>query len=276
MTLPIYNPETAHLIALTRKNLPQALLLEGPIGIGLRTAAMSIAGSAVTVLVEPTNNEGSPDASSRGVIRIARIRELAIQTRSKLTEQHVFIIDEADKMNQQAQNGFLKMLEEPVPHVCFILTAHAPHKLLSTIISRVQRLRLLPVSTDESTHLIHAQGVTDNRTIQQLLFLADGRPAELCRLLNQPKILGEQTTIMSDARAFMQSGAYTKSIIVMRYASDRSKALALLESLQSIIRFSLLKKPSQELIETADRLACAYDRIAANGNVRLQLMSLVV
>jgi DNA polymerase-3 subunit delta' len=57
----------------------------------------------------------------------------------------VAIIDAADDMNDAAANALLKVLEEPPARSMLILLAHAPAKLVSTIRSRCQLLRLRPL-----------------------------------------------------------------------------------------------------------------------------------
>lgn len=276
MTSLIYNPETKLLLDRTTDALPHALLLEGPDGVGLATIARTVAWRDIAGFVQATDKDGAIDTSAKGVIRVPQIRALIEQARGKYTTRQVFVIDEADKMNHQAQNAFLKLLEEPAPNVHFILTSHAAHQLLPTVLSRVQRVPVRLITTDDSKRLIAKLGVTDARKTQQLLFLADGRPAEIARLAANESLFAEQAALMADAREFIQGTPYGRTLVVSRYYSDRAKTLRLLELAQSIVAFSLTNNPSHELVRTADRLATTYDRIAANGNARLQLMNFVV
>ena len=54
----------------------------------------------------------------------------------------IYIIKDCDKMNKQASNSLLKFLEEPVPGIIAILMTNHIGKLLDTIISRCQLIRL--------------------------------------------------------------------------------------------------------------------------------------
>lgn len=276
MTSLIYNSETAPLIERTIDTLPHALLLEGVTGVGLGSIAAAIAWRDLAGRIQSTNVDGHIDTSSKGIIRVPQIRELIDHTKGKTTRRQVYIIDEADKMNAQAQNAFLKLLEEPAPNIHFILTAHAPHKLLPTVLSRVQRVPVRPVSVDDSKALIRKLGVTDARKTQQLLFLANGRPAEISRLVADEAAFAERAALMGDARTFIQGRQYDRTLVAMRYAGDRAKAMQLLDLAQSIITYTLASNPSRELVAVADRLTATYERIAANGNIRLQLMNFVV
>ena len=275
MPLRFSNQAKQRIAALTQ-NLPHATLLEGIDGIGLHAAAQLIAGKNLASTVQPTDKDGHTDTSAKGVIRVSQIRELTIQTRDKLTSRRVYIIDEADKMNPQAQAAFLKSLEEPVPHVHFILTSHAAHTLLPTVLSRVQRIRLHPISPDETKQFITKIDIPPGTTAEQLLFIASGRPAEIMRLVQKKDVLETRVTIMSDARTFLSGNTGTKITTMMKYANDRTRCLQFLESVENMVWFSLQKKPSGALVQLAENLANTYDAIAANSTIRLQLIQLVV
>jgi len=273
---PIYNPETKQLLKKIQGSLPHALLLEGQDGAGLFTVAANLGGPNVAALIQPTDTEGNVDISSKGIIRLAQIHELHSLTKGKAREMRVFIIDDADCMNVQAQNAFLKLLEEPTANVHFILTAHRSHVLLPTVLSRVQRVRIAPISTLESQHLIKKLGIGDPRKAQQLLFIADGRPAELARLVANDKYFSEQANLMNDARTLISGTQAERMILVTQYYSDRAKSLQLLQSAKTIASFSLTKNPSRDLVSLIDRLATTYERVQANGSTRLQLTNFVI
>ena len=272
----IYNPETKQLLKKIREPLPHALLLEGQNGAGLYTAAASLGGLNVAALIQPTDAEGNIDNSAKGIVRLAQIHELHDLTKGKTRETRIFIIDDADHMNIQAQNAFLKLLEEPIANVHFILTAHQPHRLLPTVLSRFQRVRIAPISTLESQHFIKTLGVNDPRKAQQLLFIADGKPAELARLVADEKYFGEQASLMNDARTLISGTQAERMILISQYYSDRAKSLQLLQSAKTIASFSLTKNPSRDLISLIDRLATTYERVQANGSTRLQLTNFVI
>lgn len=60
----------------------------------------------------------------------------------------VFIISQAERMNQESANKLLKLLEEPPHYVLFILISSRPEQLLPTIVSRCQPIRFALLSTD--------------------------------------------------------------------------------------------------------------------------------
>ena len=84
-------------------------------------------------------------------IHIAQIRELRLSLSRSLSgaKRRVIIISEAHKMNEQAQNAFLKTLEEPHSDTLIILTSSNANALLPTIHSRVQEIRFDVLSVED-------------------------------------------------------------------------------------------------------------------------------
>ena len=84
-------------------------------------------------------------------ISIPQMRLLKEQAQFKPLhgERRIFLIDQADRANDQAANSLLKTLEEPPPHLILILTANNLYDLLPTIRSRSVVLNFSPLSTDD-------------------------------------------------------------------------------------------------------------------------------
>lgn len=105
------------------------------------------AGTAIDVL--------ELDAASN--TQVDKIREMIIETVSLAPSRDrskVFIIDEAHMLSMSSFNALLKTLEEPPPHVVFILATTELAKLPATIVSRCQRFRFRPIPrTVLSAHL---------------------------------------------------------------------------------------------------------------------------
>ena len=77
-------------------------------------------------------------ASHRGIDDIREIVERVAQQPAE-GRYKIYILDEAHSLTADASNALLKTLEEPPPHVVFVLCTTDPAKLLSTIRSRCQR-----------------------------------------------------------------------------------------------------------------------------------------
>lgn len=77
-------------------------------------------------------------ASNRGIDEIRSLKESALVA-APGGKYKVFIIDEVHMLTKDAFNALLKILEEPPASVVFILATTEPHKILPTVLSRVQR-----------------------------------------------------------------------------------------------------------------------------------------
>jgi DNA polymerase-3 subunit gamma/tau len=85
-------------------------------------------------------------ASNNGVDAVREIRENAKYLPSTGSRK-IYIIDEVHMLTTAAFNALLKTLEEPPPHVIFILATTEPHKIPGTILSRCQRFDLKKVTS---------------------------------------------------------------------------------------------------------------------------------
>lgn len=95
-------------------------------------------------------------ASNRGIEEIRNLKESALVA-APGGKFKVFIIDEVHMLTKDAFNALLKILEEPPAHVVFMLATTEPHKILPTVLSRVQRFdlkRLTPAQIFEKLKTI--------------------------------------------------------------------------------------------------------------------------
>ena len=81
-------------------------------------------------------------------IRIAQIQELISQLNLKpaYAKKRVVLIQEADRLNQESANSFLKILEEPPLDTLMVLTTSEENMLLETILSRCQKVSFSPLT----------------------------------------------------------------------------------------------------------------------------------
>ncbi|MDP6763770.1 MAG: DNA polymerase III subunit gamma/tau [Planctomycetota bacterium] len=80
-------------------------------------------------------------ASHTGVDNIRDLRDQATYVPMRARHK-IYIVDEVHMLSKGAFNALLKTLEEPPPHVKFVFATTEPHKVLDTILSRCQVLRL--------------------------------------------------------------------------------------------------------------------------------------
>ncbi|WP_426957470.1 DNA polymerase III subunit delta' [Muricoccus radiodurans] len=101
----------------------------------------------------------APNTGEKGkklLIRVDDVRELPRFLAMTPAEGgwRVVVVEQAEAMNEQAQNMLLKTLEEPPPRAVLVLTSDAPDRLLPTIRSRVRRLDLFPLEESDLARLL--------------------------------------------------------------------------------------------------------------------------
>jgi len=156
------------------KRLANAYLLTGIRGTGKTTTARIIA-KAINCNVDFSSDQKCSEgqfchcesivnsnhidilemdaASKTGIDDIREILEAA-KYHPSTAEFKVFIIDEVHMLSKQAFNALLKTLEEPPPHLKFILATTEVKKIPVTILSRCQRFDLRRIKTDEMTNFL--------------------------------------------------------------------------------------------------------------------------
>lgn len=255
---------------------PHALLLTGKAGVGLSTVAdfytKLMKKHRITVLPE---KDEKIDVE-KGVITVERIRQLYDATKTKAPEGRVVVIDYAERMGIPAQNAFLKLLEEPTDGTFFILLSHTPETLLPTTRSRVQEVTLRPITPRQSETLLSELGVSDATKRAQLLFIAEGLPAELTRLVRDEAYFTARAAIVKDAREFITGSPYARLLLAKRYKDSRTDALTLLEDGMKQLEQSIARGKYEGALPPLTVLEQLHKRITEQGNIRLQLSSVAL
>jgi len=133
----------------------------GKCGICLRTIVLNYPASQDPDALEKIIWTNHPDvgmvlAPGRW-LKVAQMRAIEQEANYRPFEGavRVFIIDDADKLNEPSGNALLKVLEEPPPTSHLILVTSRPAMLLPTIRSRCQAIRFSPLTTSEiEQHLL--------------------------------------------------------------------------------------------------------------------------
>ncbi len=270
------NEQTARVLERISQHLPHALLLSGPNGVGLSTAARHAIGASKAQILEVFPEKDEKIDIEKGTITVEVIRRLYTQLRTIAPKGRVVVIDYAERIAIPAQNAFLKLLEEPIEGTHFILLSHAPELLLPTIRSRVQHIDVRPISRGQSESLLADNGVTDPTHRAQLLFIAEGLPAELTRLVRDEPYFNTRAVVVKDARELITGSAYQRLLLAKKYKDNRADALMLLSDSMRQLQHTLAGGGSPDSLLILDRFEKVYKRILEQGNVRLQLSSLVV
>ena len=143
-------------------------------------------------------------ASNRGIDEMRDLRD-KVRYLPAVLRRKVYIIDEAHMLTTDAWNAFLKTLEEPPPHVLFVLATTEPHKVPETVRSRVQRFdfRRVPVPAIEQLLDGVARKEGDEVDADALMLLAtaaQGSLRDALVLLEQALGAGERPVTVAVAR----------------------------------------------------------------------------
>lgn len=184
--------------AVRRGRLAHAYLFTGPAGVGKRLFAVELAKSLLCenatedelqacdrcpscVQVEAgTHPDFFPAVRPPEALEfpIELMRELCrgFALKSARGRGKVVLIDDADDLNEESANCFLKTLEEPPPRSVLILIGSTSDRQLPTIVSRCQVIRFAPLPASVVDELVQAQGVEDAALRARLVHLGGGSP----------------------------------------------------------------------------------------------------
>lgn len=186
-----------------------AWLLLGPGGSGKKAAAKAMA-AALNCNVAPGIGCGTCSICARivrqrfpdvhhitpegSIIAVDAIRENVIPEASRSPfegRRKVFIIEEADLMNDSAQNAILKTLEEPQPDTVFILISSNEEEVLKTIYSRCRIVRLDPVPEARIVELLEDDGASLETAVLAAR-LASGDFDRACQLAEDTEVMARR------------------------------------------------------------------------------------
>jgi DNA polymerase-3 subunit delta' len=287
-----------------RGQLPHALLLGGPPGIGKRRLAQAFgAGLLCEQSVEgvacgdckpchllaagahPDWQRLVPEESGKA-IKIDQVRgvvEFVTQT-SLLGGWRVVVVEPAEAMNRNAANALLKTLEEPPASAILLLVSDAPGQLLPTIRSRCQQLLLmLPTEADSLAWLAPLAG--DAEQAAEALREAGGRPLAARALLDGGGLAQRQR--LASELADLLSGRVSVPVLAERW--QQSGWEELLAWLQGQVWWALRERasggadtvlaqlPAERLFGLLDRVnsVIAQSRAGTNPNRQLALEALL-
>ena len=221
--------------AVEAEKISQAYLFVGQEKIGKKAFALEL---VKLINSQPCLKEHDPDLiliePQDSVIQISQIRELnswlSLKPHSALFK--IAIIDQAHYLTQEAQNCFLKTLEEPRGRALLILITEMPELLVSTILSRVQKIKFFPVNKNEIRTYLRKQGIRDEE-VEEITELSFGKPglaidliSDREKLKNERKIIKELITVSRANLAFR-----------FQYAKELSERKDLGEVLNAWLRY---------------------------------------
>lgn len=124
--------------------------------------------------------------NQQGIIPIKESRSIIGKLSLKAFEGEfkIMLFWQPELLNVQAANALLKILEEPPEKTLFLIVSSQSDKLLTTIISRTQRVAIRAFTDEEVTMYLTQKGI-DSRRARQIAYLCEGNLSEAMRLTQE-------------------------------------------------------------------------------------------
>jgi DNA polymerase III subunit gamma/tau len=275
----------------------QAYLFSGPRGTGKTTSARILA----KVLNCENPQDGEPCCECESCLAVERgvsydvheldaasnngvdaMRDLIEKASLGTPGRHkVYILDEVHMLSRAAEAALLKTLEEPPPHVVFVLATTDPQKMSDTIRSRTQHLQfhLLPADTlAEHVRWVAADAGLDvsEAALEQALSRGGGSARDTLSALELVASTGDEGMEVLQLDEFVEAMIERDSgralTVVAHAISGGTDPRTLTEELIAFLRNGFLALMAPELVQVPsnrlDALAAQAQQLGAAGLVR--------
>ena len=180
-----------------------------------------------------------PDGKSEITVDLIRDMISGMMISPNDLDFKAYIIESADKMNQNAQNALLKVLEEPPADIYFFLITENAAKLLPTVRSRAMLIRTQPLTVEQTVTVMEKNGIPDNRKSRTAAIAAKGSAGEAMRIYGGETDIIRQRAICDELIGVLCSGAGSKSEFTgahQKYFKKSEDMAAVYELLLSAVR----------------------------------------
>lgn len=292
--------------ALASGSLGHAYLFTGPPGVGRRTLALALAMAVNCARITPgitPEDATAPCGVCRSCRHIARgihpdVRVISLASQAAEAERkgtrntsitietvrdlkdeayqrpnegrtRVYLIAAAEAMNDSSVSALLKVLEEPPPHVLFLLVAPNAEAVLPTIRSRCQPVALHAQPRAAVAGWLACEHGAERETAAQVAALSGGRPGRALALLAEPERAAAQTAMVEGFLSMIEAGGIAPfraiDALEKRWKSggdDRSAVLTELDTWLGCWRDALLIAAGQRNLVTHRAQTARLERLA--------------
>lgn len=265
-----------HLRASVRSGqIAHAYLLSGPNGVGKAALARAFAQSVCCAepdAVDPSQPCGvcrscrliargaHPDVEEFNLATQAAIAEkpgrgatLTIDTVRRIranaalfpleSSRRILLVDDAETLQEPAQQALLKTLEEPPPAVTIVVIADEPDALLPTVRSRCREIVVRPLAEQVVARALVDDG-TDIALAQEVAALSRGCPAWAREAIVNPRLLADRRREQDAARDWVSSSPYDRLVTAFKlgeqYGKRRDAVVGTVQAAIQVLRESML------------------------------------
>jgi DNA polymerase III subunit delta' len=266
-----------------RNRLAHAYLFSGPAGVGKRKFARELAKALLCeardesqktlaacdhcqscILVDAGNHPdffGVQRPEDKNEIPIELMQELCAgySLKSARGQGKMAVLDDADDLNAESANCFLKTLEEPPPRSVFILIGSSVDRQLPTIVSRCQVVRFRPLPPTIVEQILRKNGIEDSAILERLVHLCGGSPGQALALAD-PALWEFRSKLLEGlTRPKIDAFGLAKSFV--EFAEDAGKELALQRRRASLVFGLVIAALRDALAQCQGTAAGADDKI---------------
>ena len=262
--------------AMEIKKTSHSYLFWGTEGIGKKLIALEFAKKMLCL--EPENREckcksciefdsnSNPDfimiEPEEEKIKIDQIRNLQRKVAEKPinSNKKVYIINDSDKMTQEAQNCLLKTLEEPPGYLTIILICSNEYSMLNTIVSRCTRMHFDNLEIEQIEKFLEKK-YPDTKFSKKIIELSQGSIGKVLRLNQKPQLYENIENLFE---SFKTKDLIDVTTIAEEIYNEKEEINYLLEYMNILaLKFS---KKDLRYINSIDIIEDTKNRLNANSN----------
>jgi hypothetical protein len=220
------------------KTIPShSLLLVGPKGAG----KTSIAKQLIVDIVGPLKNNPyflmvSPDNNTISIEVVRQLQSFVrLKTSGKAIWRRAILVEDAQCMTIEAQNAFLKLLEEPPADTLIILTVINQTNLLATIISRAPEISIKAVAVEAASQHFEKY---DPALVARAYHISGGQMGLMTRLLDEQQNQ-DLLKYIDAAKQLLQLPVFDRLVFIDQYLKQKDSLEDLLWALLIVSQAAL-------------------------------------